>query len=134
MSLRRKLFWVWFGVTIVWWLFGIFGGDGALIVLKLHVGGWRAAYVHLTLTLVIALGVPLLVFLAGRAAFWIGDQFSKGHKVLKISDVVDLIDAREVPAVRGPYKKRQPTKEEIANMSEQELYDTFGTRYPKNSN
>ncbi len=28
----------------------------------------------------------------------------------------------------------RPTKEEIAKMSEQELYDTFGTRYPKNSN
>jgi hypothetical protein len=27
-------------------------------------------------------------------------------KVLKMSDVVGMIDAREVPALRGPYKKR----------------------------
>jgi hypothetical protein len=42
---------------------------------------------------------------------------------------------------RGPYKKRQqtdtavsaPTKDEIAKMIPQDLYDSFGTRYPKNS-
>jgi hypothetical protein len=27
-------------------------------------------------------------------------------KVLKMSDVVGMIDARDVPALRGPYKKR----------------------------
>jgi hypothetical protein len=29
-------------------------------------------------------------------------------KVLKMSDVVALIDAQEVPAIRGPHKKRPP--------------------------
>jgi hypothetical protein len=33
-------------------------------------------------------------------------------KVLKMTDVVALIDAREVPAVRGPYKKQNA---EISN-------------------
>ena len=33
-------------------------------------------------------------------------------KVLKMADVVALIDAREVPAVRGPYKKQNA---EISN-------------------
>jgi hypothetical protein len=33
-----------------------------------------------------------------------------------------------------PKKRIPPTKEEIAKMSEQELYDAFATRYPKNSN
>jgi hypothetical protein len=37
-------------------------------------------------------------------------------------------------SVSGPDKERTPpTKEEITGMSEQELYDAFGTRYP-NSN
>jgi hypothetical protein len=77
MGLRRKLFGVWCGFTIIWWLFGIFGGDGALIALKFQVGGWRAGYVHLALTLVLAFAVLLLVLLVGRAAFWGGDQISK---------------------------------------------------------
>jgi hypothetical protein len=33
-------------------------------------------------------------------------------KVLKMTDVIALIDAREVPAVRGPYKKQNA---EISN-------------------
>ena len=31
-------------------------------------------------------------------------------KLLKMSDVVDMIDAREVPAVRGSCKKREPAE------------------------
>jgi hypothetical protein len=73
MSLRRKLFRVWCGFTVVFWLLGIFAGDGSLIVLKFQNGGWRAAFVHLAITLVLALGVPLIVLLLGRAVFWIGD-------------------------------------------------------------
>jgi hypothetical protein len=38
-------------------------------------------------------------------------------------------------SVSGSYREQTPpTKEEIAGMSEQELYDAFGTRYPKTSN
>jgi hypothetical protein len=77
MSLRRKLFRVWCGLTIIVWLIAIFGGDGGRIVLKFQVGGWRAAYVHFAITLVLAGGTPLIVLLIGRAAFWIGDQFSQ---------------------------------------------------------
>ena len=74
MSLRRKLFRVWCGLTIVL-LIAIFGGDGSLIALKFQVGGWRAAYVHLALTVIMAVGLPLTVLLISRAAFWISDQF-----------------------------------------------------------
>jgi hypothetical protein len=87
MSLRRKLFRIWCGVTIVWWLFGIFDGDGARLVLKFQVGGWRAAYLHLALALAIAVVVPLTVLLASRAGFWISDQFSpKPMRTLPESD------------------------------------------------
>jgi hypothetical protein len=74
MSLRRKLFAVWCGLTIVLWLIAIFGGDASLIALKFELGGWRAAYVHLALTVIMAVGIPLTVFLIGRAAFWINDS------------------------------------------------------------
>jgi hypothetical protein len=57
MSLRRKLFKVWCGFTVLWWLICIFGGDGNLILLKFQIGGWRAAYVHLAMTTVIAVGL-----------------------------------------------------------------------------
>jgi hypothetical protein len=76
MSLRRKLFGVWCGFTMVWWLLGIFAGDGARIVLKFQVGGWRAALVPLAIALVMAVVVPLTVLFAGRAAFWVRDQFA----------------------------------------------------------
>lgn len=75
MSLRRKLFRVWCGLTIIFWLLPIFDGDASLIALKLQVGGWRAAYVHFALTVFIAIVIPLTVLLIGRAAFWISDQF-----------------------------------------------------------
>jgi hypothetical protein len=76
MNLRRKLFSVWCGFTIMIWLIAIFGGDGARILLKFQAGGWRAAYVQFVFTLVLAGGIPLMVLLIGRAAFWISDQLS----------------------------------------------------------
>jgi hypothetical protein len=39
-----------------------------------------------------------------------------------------VADARSLPG-----RRHASTKEEIAKMPVQELYDTFGTRYPKNS-
>ncbi len=75
MSLRRKLFRVWYGLTVVLWLLPIFDGDASLIALKFRVGGWRAAYVQFTLTVIMAAVIPLTVLLIGRAAFWIRDQF-----------------------------------------------------------
>jgi hypothetical protein len=70
MSLRRKLFKVWCGFTVLWWLIGIFGGDGSLILLKFQTGGWRGAYVHFAVTTLIAVGVPLAVLLLGRVVVW----------------------------------------------------------------
>lgn len=40
---------------------------------------------------------------------------------------------RAVYAALRPRSVVPPTKEEIAKMSTKELYDLFGTRYPKNS-
>jgi hypothetical protein len=70
MSLRRKLFQVWCCFTVLWWLVCIFGGDGGLILLKFQVGGWRAAYVHLAVTFLIAVGIPVAVLLLGRVIVW----------------------------------------------------------------
>jgi len=75
MSLRRKPFRVWCGLTVVFWLLPIFDGDASLIAQKFRVGGWRAAYVQFTLTVIMAVVIPLTVLLIGRAAFWISDQF-----------------------------------------------------------
>jgi hypothetical protein len=74
LSLRRKLYRAWCGFTVVWWLIAILGGDASLIVLKFQMGGWRAAYVHLALTVIIAVGIPLTVLLIGRTVFWISDR------------------------------------------------------------
>jgi len=75
MSMRRKLFRIWCGLTVVFWLLPIFDGDASLIALKFRVGGWRAAYVHFSLTVIMAVVIPLTVLLIGRTAFWIGDWF-----------------------------------------------------------
>jgi hypothetical protein len=70
MSLRRKLFKAWYGFAVLWWLICIFGGDGKLILLKLQTRGWRAAYVHLAVTALVAIGVPVAVLLLGQVGFW----------------------------------------------------------------
>jgi hypothetical protein len=70
MSLRRKLLWIWLGFTVLWWLLGL-ASDGSHLVLKFQVGGWRAAYVHVVLFLVMLIGVPLTVFLLGWGVLWI---------------------------------------------------------------
>jgi hypothetical protein len=75
MSLRQKLFGAWCGFSLLWWSIGIFAGDGSLILLKFQKGGWRGAYVHLALTVLIVVGVPLAVLLIGRVVFWGVDRF-----------------------------------------------------------
>jgi hypothetical protein len=70
MSLRRSLFNVWCGFTVLWWLICIFGGDGNLILLKLQIGGWRAAYAHFAITTLIAVGVPVAALVIGRVIVW----------------------------------------------------------------
>jgi hypothetical protein len=77
MSVRRELFRLWCVLTVLVWFAAIFGGDRALIVLKFQAGGWRAAFVHLTFVLIIAVVIPLVVLLIGRAAFWIIDRLSQ---------------------------------------------------------
>ena len=72
MSLRRKMFRVWCGFTVLWWLICIFGGDGSLILSKFQIGGWRAAYVHFAVTTLIAVGIPLAALLTGYVLlFWV---------------------------------------------------------------
>jgi hypothetical protein len=70
MSLQRKLLWTWLGFTFLWWLFAL-APDGSVLVLKFQVGGWREAYIHVVLFLVMGIGVPLIVFLIGWAALWV---------------------------------------------------------------
>jgi hypothetical protein len=75
MSLHRKLFKVWCGLTILLLLLGIIGGDASQIALKFRVGGWRAAYVQFALAAIMLVGIPLTLLFVGRAAFWVRDQF-----------------------------------------------------------
>ena len=51
-----------------------FGGDSRLILLKLQAGGLRAAYVHLTVTTLVAIGIPITVLLLGQVGFWATGQ------------------------------------------------------------
>jgi hypothetical protein len=69
MTLRRKLFIVWCGFTVLWLLWAT-ASDGSLVLLKFRVGGWRAAYVHFTLTVLIAVAVPAVALLLGRIVLW----------------------------------------------------------------
>jgi hypothetical protein len=69
MTLRRKLFIVWCSFTVLWLLWGIVS-EGGMTLLKFRAGGWRAAYVHFTVTVLIALAGPAVILLLGRIVFW----------------------------------------------------------------
>ena len=77
MSVRRELFRLWCALTGLVWMAAIFGGDGARIARQFQAGGWRAAFVHFTIVLIIAVATPLAILLVGRAAFWISDRISQ---------------------------------------------------------
>jgi hypothetical protein len=77
MNLRRRLFGIWCGLSALWWLIAVFGGDGRLILLKFQIGGWRAAYVHFVVTALIAVAVPAVMLLIGRLFSWSVDRFSE---------------------------------------------------------
>src|SRR5215471_4612805 len=67
MDPQRKLFWAWCGFTLLWWLCCL-ASDGGLIVLNFQFGGWHDAFLHLTLFLVVGIGVPLILLLIGWIA------------------------------------------------------------------
>lgn len=67
MNPQRRLFWAWCGFALLWWLWGL-ASDGPLIALKFQFGGWRAAFVRLTLFLMIGIGLPLVLLLIGWIA------------------------------------------------------------------
>ena len=73
MNFRRKLFIVWCGFTVLWLLWAIVS-DGSLVLFKFRVGGWRAAYVHFTLTVLIAVAIPVAVLLLGRVVLWAANR------------------------------------------------------------
>lgn len=76
MNFRRKLFILWCGFTVFWLLWMIVS-DGSLVLLKFRVGGWRAAYVHFTLTALFAVAIPVAVLLLGRIV--LGPQAELGQ-------------------------------------------------------
>jgi hypothetical protein len=83
MNLQRKLFWAWCGFTFLWWL-GWQASDGGFIALNFLFGGWRDGFLHLTLFLVVVIGVPLVWLLIGWIALWLrrkgtASKFKKGH-------------------------------------------------------
>jgi hypothetical protein len=83
MNPQRKLFWAWCGFTFLWWL-GWLASDGGFIALNFQFGGWRDAFLHLTLFLVVGIGVPLVLLLIGWIALRLRrkgatSKFKKGH-------------------------------------------------------
>ena len=75
MRVRRILFSLWCWITSFVWVALIFGGDGERILLKMQVGGWRAAYLHITFAILVAVVVPLIVLAAGWGMFRFIDRF-----------------------------------------------------------
>jgi|HubBroStandDraft_6_1064221.scaffolds.fasta_scaffold2029543_2 hypothetical protein len=75
MNLRRKLFMIWCGFTVLWLVWGIVS-DGGLVLLKYQAGGWRAAYMHLTLTVLIAVAIPLAMLFLGRIVLWTASRMN----------------------------------------------------------
>jgi uncharacterized membrane protein YhaH (DUF805 family) len=67
MNLQRKLFWAWCGFAFLWWLCWQ-ASDGGWIALNFLFGGWRYGFLHLTLFLVVVIGVPLVLLLIGWIA------------------------------------------------------------------
>ena len=67
MNRQRKLFWAWCGFTFLWGL-GWLASDGGFIALNFQFGAWRDAFLHLTLFLVVGIGVPLVLLLIGWIA------------------------------------------------------------------
>jgi hypothetical protein len=67
MNPQRKLFWAWCGFTFLWWLCCL-ASDGGFIALNFQFGGWRDAFLHLTLFFVVGIGVPLVLLLIGWIA------------------------------------------------------------------
>ena len=72
MNFRRKLFIVWCSFSVLLLLWAI-ASDGSLIFLKFRVGGWRATYVHFTITVLIAVA-PLAALLLGRIVLWAANR------------------------------------------------------------
>jgi hypothetical protein len=72
MNFRRKLLIVWCSFAVLSLLWAI-ANDDSLILLKFRVGGWRAAYVHFTLTVLIAVA-PLAALLLGRIVLWAANR------------------------------------------------------------
>ena len=70
MNPQRKLFWAWCGFTFLWGLWGLgwLASDRGFIALNFQFGGWRDAFLHLTLFLVVGIGVPLVLLLIGWIA------------------------------------------------------------------
>jgi hypothetical protein len=79
MNLRHRWFVAWLCFTAVWWLLVIFDGNGALILLKFRIGGWRAAFVHFVLTVLIAVVVPAAVLLLGWIGIITARKFKRDH-------------------------------------------------------
>lgn len=67
MNPQRKLFWAWCGLTFLWGLCWL-ASDGGLIALNFQFGAWRDVFLHLTLFLVVGIGVPLVLLLIGWTA------------------------------------------------------------------
>jgi hypothetical protein len=82
MGLRRKLFRVWCVFAALWLLFGILGNTN-LILLKLQVGSWRAAYVHVVVTSLFFVGVPVAVLLMGRIILWVAESRKPASRNIK---------------------------------------------------
>ena len=64
MKVRTRLLWVWGFLAVIFWSLG----DASRVALKYQVGGWRAAYVHLTLSVIFALIVSFVTMASGWLA------------------------------------------------------------------
>jgi len=81
-TLRRRLFQIWCALTALWWLGAVFG-NGSLILIKFTLGGWHAAFVPFVVTLIIAVGVPVAILLAGWIVTLIVESLAGSARSLK---------------------------------------------------